>query len=513
MFNSLEQIRQRLESLIEINQLLMGTIEPEELLRKTIDATIRLFSIEGCSIGLLDETSDELAFVATAGPAEAEEFRIKKGQGIAGWVAETGQPVIANDVSQDPRWFGGVDKKTGFHTKSALCVPLKQHDRIIGVIEALNTTSTQGFTQEDLQLFMAFAGLAATAIDRAELFTSVQHANIVFQETIQDRYHLVTGNSPSMQEVLRLARTVATTPITVLLLGESGTGKEVVARAIHQWSPRAERPFVAVNCVALTSELLESELFGHEKGAFTGAVAQKKGKFELAAGGTIFLDEIGDLAPNLQAKLLRVLQEKEFQRVGGVKDIRADVRILAATNRDLRQALQNGGFREDLYYRLNVASLLLPPLRERRDDISSLVWHFIERLCHEMKRPVLGLDTGVMNILSAYPWPGNIRELRNTIERAVVLAAGPNISVGDLPTDVRQQASQQSTDSSQTTQVQVIDGTVDETVTLAESIETLKRSRIKRALAATHGSQTKAAQILGLPQSNLSRLMKKLGLR
>jgi len=266
---------------------------------------------------------------------------------------------------------------------------------------------------------------------------------------------------------------------------------------------------VAVNCVALTSELLKSELFGHEKGAFTGAVAQKKGKFELAAGGTIFLDEIGDLAPSLQAKLLRVLQEKEFQRVGGVKDIRADVRILCATNRDLRRALQNCGFREDLYYRLHVASLLLLPLQERRDDISSLVWHFIERLCREMKRPGLGLDTGAMDILRAYPWLGNIRELRNIIECAVVPAAGPNISVGDQLADVRQQFIQRPTGSSQTTQVQVMD----ETVTLAESIETLKRSRVKRALAVTDGSQTDAAQILGLPQSNLLRLMKKLGLR
>ena len=507
MDNSPKYIRQRLESLIEVNKLFMGTIEPEELLRETIEATIRLFAIEGCSIGLLDEGSEELAFVATAGPAQVEEFRIQKNKGIAGWVVESGEPVIANDVASDPRWFSGVDEKTGFHTRSALCVPLKQQDRIIGVIEALNTTSPHGFTQEDVQLLMAFGGLATTAIDRAKLFTSVQHANLVFQETVQDRYHLVTGNSPSMQEVLRLAQTVATTPITVLLLGESGTGKEVVARAIHQWSPRSERPFVAVNCVALTSELLESELFGHEKGAFTGAVAQKKGKFELAEGGTIFLDEIGDLAPNLQAKLLRVLQEREFQRVGGVKDIRAEVRILAATNRDLRQAMQNGGFREDLYYRLNVASLQLPPLRERGEDIPSLVSHFVERSCREMKRPVLGLEKRAMDILCAYPWPGNVRELSNTIERAVVLAAGPNITAGDLPAEVRQQSIQKRTDSPQAIEV------IDKTLTLAESIEALKRSRVQSALAATGGSQTKAAQILGLPQSNLSRLMKKLGLR
>lgn len=507
MVDSLKKTQQRLESLIEINQLLMDTIEPEELLRKTIEAAMQLFSSEGCSIGLLDEDSQELAFVAAAGTADVEEFRIKKGQGIAGWVAESGESVIANDVSQDPRWFGGVDKKTGFQTRAAMCVPLKQHGCIIGVIEVLNTTSPQGFTQEDLKLLMAFGGLAATAIDRAKLFTSVRYANIVYKETAQDRYHLVTGSSPAMQEVLRLARTIATTPITVLLLGESGTGKEVLARALHQWSPRSERPFVAVNCVALTPELLESELFGHEKGAFTGAVAQKKGKFELAQGGTIFLDEIGDLAANLQAKLLRVIQEREFQRVGGVKDIRADVRILAATNRDLHLATQNGGFRTDLYYRLNVVSLQLPPLRERSDDIPSLVSHFVERYLREMKRPVLGLAREAMDILCSHPWPGNVRELSNTVERAVVLAAGPNITAADLPAEVRQRSILKRTGASQSIEV------VDETLTLAESIEALKFNRVKSALAATKGSQSKAADLLGLPQSNLSRLMKNLGLR
>ena len=259
--------------------------------------------------------------------------------------------------------------------------------------------------------------------------------------------------------------------------------------------------------VSLTSELLESELFGHEKRAFMGAVAQKKGKFELAEGGTIFLDEIGDLAPNLQAKLLRILQEREFQRVGGVKDIRADVRILAATNRDLRQAMQNGSFREDLYYRLNVASLQLPPLRERSDDIASLVAHFVERSCREMKRPALRLQKEAGDILHSYPWPGNVRELSNTIERAVVLSTGPNITAADLPAEVRQQSIQKRTGAPQSIAV------VDETLTLAESIEALKRSRVKGALAATGGSQTKAAQLLGLPQSNLSRLMKNLGVR
>jgi Nif-specific regulatory protein len=445
-------------------------------------------------------------FALTMGGAKVEEFRIALGQGIAGWVAQTGEGIVCQDVTQDPRWFDGIDQQTGFKTKSILCAPLKQHDRIVGVIEAFNTTNPEGFTQADLQLLLAFGGLAATAISRAKVFATVRNASVAFQETIQDRYRFVLGPSMAMQEVLRLARAAAATQTTVLLLGESGTGKEVVARAIHQWSPRAEQPFVAVNCTALTPELLESELFGHEKGAFTGAIAQKKGKFELAAGGTVFLDEIGDLAPNLQAKLLRVLQEKEFQRVGGVKDIRVDVRILAATNRDLRQALQKGTFREDLYYRLNVVSITLPPLRKRREDIPILVHHFVDRYCREVNRAPLGIEPAALNLLQAHAWPGNVRELQNAIERAVVLSPGPEITVADLPVEVRKQPSSPTSAMAQS-------DVIEDTLPLSEAVDAFTRARILRALEVVGNNQTEAAKRLGLPQSNLSRLMKRLGLR
>src|SRR5262249_16010551 len=234
---------------------------------------------------------------------------------------------------------------------------------------AINTSRAEGFSAADLDLLAALGGLAGTAITRTQAFARVRNAGAALQEVIQDRWRLVSGPSPATREALRLARTVAPTNTTVLLLGESGTGKEVVARAIHQWSPRADHPFVAVNCVARTPELLASELFGHERGAFTGAMAQKKGKFELADGATSFLDEVGDLAVGLEAKLLGALIDKEFQRVGGVKDLRVDVRILAATNRDLHQAMQRGAFREDLYYRLNVVAITLPRLCDRRPDI------------------------------------------------------------------------------------------------------------------------------------------------
>ncbi len=501
-----DPIHERLQSLIEISQLLMSAVDPDEVPQVILDAAIRLFAVEGCSIALIDETARHVVFVAMAGPARVEPFRIVLGQGIAGWVAQTGEGVVCNDVDQDPRFFRGIDKQTGFTTRSILCAPLKRHDQLIGVIEAINTTRPQGFTTADLQLLTAFGGLAGTAISRSKMFSRVRNARAAFQEVLQAHYHLVVGTSTAMKEALRTARAAAATDTTVLLLGESGTGKEVVARAIHQWSPRAEHPFLAINCMALTPELLASELFGHEKGAFTGATSQKKGRFELADGGTIFLDEIGDLAPDLQAKLLRVLQDKEFQRVGGVKDIRADVRIVAATNRDLLQAMRQGRFRQDLFYRLNVVPITLPPLRDRRDDIPMLAEQFLERSCREMSREPLSISPAAMDMLQAYHWPGNVRELQNLIERAVVLAPGPVIRPQDFPAELRHTTSGR-------TGVEVYDGDIDPSVPLAEAVNAFKCARILQALERTGGNQSKAATLLGMPQSNLSRLMKTLGLR
>jgi Nif-specific regulatory protein len=506
MHTPIEQTQLRLQSLIEINQLLMSAVEPDEVLAVVLEAALRLFEAEGCSLALLDDMAQELAFVAMVGPAKVEEFRIGLGQGIAGWVVQTGQGVVCNDVAHDTRWFQGVDQQTGYSTRSILCAPLKQHDRIIGVIEAINTTRADGFSAADLDLLTAFGGLAGTAITRTQAFARVRNAGVALQEVVQGRYRLVSGTSPAMQEALGLARTVASTNTTVLLLGESGTGKEVVARAIHQWSPRAEHPFVAVNCVTLTPELLASELFGHERGAFTGATAQKKGKFELADGGTLFLDEIGELALDLQTKLLRVLQDKEFQRVGGIKDLRVDVRILAATNRDLHQAMQRGAFREDLYYRLNVVAITLPQLRDRRQDIPALVHYFLDHYGREVNRPRLGITQEALDLLYIYRWPGNVRELQNAIERAVVLSRGPEITVADLPTEIRQ-AGRPPTDTSCPPQ------DMDAPLSLAEAVTTFKRAKVRQALERARGNQRQAAQILGLQPSNLSRLIHTLGLR
>jgi len=536
MHRSIDQTQLRLQSLIEINQLLMSAVEPDEVVAVVLEAALQLFEAEGCSLALLDDLAQELAFVVMVGPAKVEEFRIPVGQGIAGWVTQTGQGVVCNDVAQDPRWFQGVDRQTGHSTRSILCAPLKQHDHTLGVISAINTTRAEGFSAADLDLLTAFGGLAGTAITRTQAFARVRNAGVALQEVVQDRYRLVSGTSPAMQEALRLARTVAPTNTTVLLLGESGTGKEVVARAIHQWSPRAEHPFVAVSCVTLTPELLASELFGHERGAFTGAMAQKKGKFELADGGTLFLDEIGDLALDLQTKLLRVLQDKEFQRVGGVKDLRVDVRILAATNRDLHQAMQRGAFREDLYYRLNVVAITLPQLCDRRPDIPNLVHYFLDHYCREVNRSRLGITQEALDLLCTYHWPGNVRELQNAIERAVVLCQGPEITAADLPPGLRQAghpapdtfdpgatvgraASAASAQGLQalgatvSAQGAALSEEIDASLSLAEAVITFKRAKVRQALEITRGNQRQAAHILGLQPSNLSRLIHTLGLR
>jgi transcriptional regulator with PAS, ATPase and Fis domain len=304
-----------------------------------------------------------------------------------------------------------------------------------------------------------------------------------------------------MKEVLRIARAAARSSSTVLLLGESGTGKEVVARAIHNQSARRDQPFIAVNCVALAPSLLESELFGHEKGAFTGATHRKKGKFELAAGGTLFLDEIGDLAPNLQTKLLRALQEREVERVGGEEPIRVDVRVLAATNRDLQAAMRGREFREDLFYRLNVITLTIPPLSERPEDIRAMCTHFLMRACQAVKKPPMRLSDEALAALEAYAWPGNVRELANMMERLAVLTDARVIAPADLPAEISgARALPEATGSAPRG-------------TLSSQLRAVKERAIRDALAAADANQTRAAALLGVKQSNLSRMMKSLGLR
>jgi DNA-binding NtrC family response regulator len=318
----------------------------------------------------------------------------------------------------------------------------------------------------------------------------------LFSEDADKRYRLVVGQSEKMTAAVETAKKAAASKATVLLLGESGTGKEIFARAIHQWSERQKQPFVAINCVGLSKELLESELFGHEKGAFTGADQLKKGKIELANGGTVFLDEVGDISPELQTKLLRFLQEREFDRVGGVRPIKVDVRIIAATNRDLDDAVNKDRFREDLYHRLNVIPIRLPPLRERAQDIPPLSQSFLRRYSLESKKSFVEITKDALAKLTAYQWPGNVRELGNTIERAVVLGSGPSITLADLPGRIAaSEAAAEPRD-----------------LSYRDAMEATRREVVLKALAQSHGNRAAAARILGLHEKYFLRLVKTLGI-
>ena len=311
-----------------------------------------------------------------------------------------------------------------------------------------------------------------------------------------ERYRLVGGESPKMRQAIETARKAAASRSTVLLLGESGAGKEIFARAIHNWSERKNESFIAINCVGLSKDLLESELFGHEKGAFTGAHQLKKGKMELAQGGTVFLDEVGDISAELQTKLLRFLQEREFERVGGAQPIRVDVRIIAATNRDLSMAIKEGRFREDLFYRLNVIPVSLPTLRERKEDIPVLAEFFLRRFALETKKNFTGIAEEARAKLVASEWPGNVRELANVIERAVVLGEGPELTLDDLPAGITGGELGDAADG----------------FSYRHAVDVARADVIRRALASTQGNRTAAARMLGLHKTHLLNLMKSLGI-
>jgi DNA-binding NtrC family response regulator len=334
----------------------------------------------------------------------------------------------------------------------------------------------------------------ALVVEKAIERQRLRREKAVLSEEVDKRYRLVTGVSVKLNDTIAGAKKAASSKSTILLLGESGTGKELFARAIHNWSDRKERPFIAINCVGLSKELLESELFGYEKGAFTGASQLKRGKIEIANGGTVFLDEIGDISEELQAKLLRFLQEREFERVGGTQLIRVDVRIIAATNRNLDAAVKEGRFREDLYYRINVVPIILPPLRGRKEDVPVLAQFFMERFSMESKKNFAEISQEASEALRAYDWPGNVRELANVIERAIVLGQPPTLQIEDLSPGIV--AADGANDNRSTT------------VSYHESVDEYRREVIVNALAQTQGNRAAAARLLGLQRSYLLRLMK-----
>ena len=376
-----------------------------------------------------------------------------------------------------------------------VAAPLFTAMQVRGVLY-LEGVRTAPFSREHVDLANAIATLAAAAADNVVNLQALQSD----RRRLLDEagfLHEMVGESAALRKVQDLIRRVASAETTVLILGENGTGKELAARAIHRGSPRREKPFVAINCATLKDALLESELFGHEKGSFTGAIAQKKGRIEMAEGGTLFLDEIGELEPQLQAKLLRVLQEREFERVGGNRTLKADVRVVAATNRDIRQAVKDSKFREDLFYRLNVVSLEMPPLRQRKDDIPLLAAHFMARFRSRVNRPVEGISDEARALLLRHDWPGNVRELENTIERAMVLGSTAEILPEDLPESL-------------------LESEPDASLPLPvyhQAVQEAKRKQILDAIQVAGGNISEAARALGVHPNYLHRLVTKLGLR
>lgn len=403
--------------------------------------------------------------------------------------------LLCDNVPEDDG-LGAAESLLSASIRSLLCVPLVQVDTVLGAIYLDTTEPNVRLDQGHLQLATAIANIAAGAVDNARHLEWLEGENLRLRADSEIKHSMI-GESPNMRAIYRIIAKVAPAETTVLIRGESGTGKELAAHAIHQNSPRVAQPFVALNCAALTDTLLESELFGYEKGAFTGAIAQKKGKLEVANGGTVFLDEVGELSPLLQAKLLRVLQEREFERVGGTRPLKVDIRLLAATNKDLEEAVKARTFRSDLYYRLNVVSLRMPPLRERPGDVPLLARYFAAKYSGKCKRKITGLAPETLAKLSSYDWPGNVRELENAIERAVVLGSTDCILPEDLPEMILEKQS-------------ATDAAVPK---YHEAVNQAKKQIILDALAQTQGDYAETAKLLGIHPNNLHRLIRSMNLK
>jgi len=486
-----------LSALIEASAVINSSLDLQEVLQAIARSAAVVLRSEASSVLLLDRRRNKLVFRAAVGdPSNSlvgEEFDASLG--IAGAVVANAEPALVLDVSSDRRFYSGIDAKSKLTTRGLMAAPLIHRGEVLGVVEVLNKIGSEPYTEDDLQLLQIFGNLAASGVSNAQQHESLRKENLGLRQTLASGYNII-GTSKPLQEALQMCRRVAASNATVLLLGETGTGKEVLARFIHDNSPRRDKPLVAVNCAALPETLLESELFGHERGAFTGAVAQKLGRFELAEGGTLFLDEIGDIPLSIQVKLLRVLEEKEFVRVGGTRTIACDVRIIAATNRDLPKAVAEERFREDLFYRLNVFPIELAPLRQRQEDIPLLAEYFARRASKELGTPQPHITDAAMAQLAVYAWPGNIRELQNVIERAVLLADGGEILPLHLPKEIT--------------------GSSEPALPAADAPTNLwgyEKALIVKALHENNWNQSKAARALGISRDNLRYRIKKYGIQ
>uniref|UniRef100_A0A7V4LDM0 GAF domain-containing protein n=1 Tax=Desulfobacca acetoxidans TaxID=60893 RepID=A0A7V4LDM0_9BACT len=504
---------EELTLLFEITQILNDPAPLSKNLQQILRILAQRHGMERGTITILNPETNEIQIEVAQGlTAEARRRgRYKLGEGVTGRVVESGEPMVVPRVSQEPLFLNRTRSRGREKDElSFICVPIKINHQTIGALSVDRRYQDLNLDR-DVRLLTIIASIIAQAgnnlllIDREK--DLLRDENIKLKGALKARYQVgnLVGTSSRMRQVFEMIARVAPSPATILIRGESGTGKELVANAIHYNSPRAGKPFIKVNLAALPETLVESELFGHEKGAFTGALSRKSGRFELAQGGTIFLDEIGDLSPTVQLKLLRVIQEREFTRLGGTTTLKADVRLLAATHRDLEKLVAEGTFREDLYYRLNVFPIYLPPLRERKADIPLLAEHFLAKHAPEQGKAARRLSQAALDLLMQYPWPGNVRELENVMERALLVCDGDTILSAHLPPTLQPPACTYPPPGG-------FPSASGNRLSLAAQVENLERELIIEALTATRGNQSQAAQYLDTSLRILGYKIKQLGI-
>jgi len=491
--DALYQMARDLSALMKVSTVINSIRGLDNLLERLLELLFEVVPAQRGAILLTNEGSFETDRVFALDRARGKDQAVRVSRTIVQQVLRDGVALLAGDGSEEKQL--STDSLISARTHSVMCVPLIMFDRKLGVLYLDSTLPRDKFNREHLQLVTAIAGIAAVAIENARQFEWLETENERLLADVNIEHNMI-GDGAAMQRIYHFISKVAPTDATVLITGESGTGKELAARAIHRNSKRAQKPFMAVNCAALNDALLESELFGHEKGSFTGAFAQKKGRLETADGGTVFLDEIGELTPPLQVKLLRVLQERQFERVGGTSTIKVDLRVIAATNKNLEEAIESSQFRQDLYYRLNVVSLEMPPLRDRREDVMLLTNYFADKYGTMCNRKLKGFSAEARTCLAAYDWPGNVRELENTIERAIVLGTTEWILPEDLPEALLER--EVSSDKS--------------IANYHQAVVQNKKQIILHALEQAKGDPAEAARLLGIHPNYLQRLFRNLNL-
>lgn len=489
------QVARNLNALLKISRVVHAIRGLEELQAQLLDLIFEVVPAGRGAILLAEGPGLEFNCLYARTRQAGQPQLVRVSRTIARQVMKENVAILGVDVAASGA-LRDVESLVASDVRSLVCVPLTVFERVIGCIYLDNTSATSRFQEEHLQLMAALAGISAVALDNARRLQWLEQENQRLTTEVRQEQSLV-GESARMKEIFQFLARVAPVESTVLIEGESGTGKELAARALHRNSRRAEKPFVAINCAAIPETLLESDLFGHERGAFTGAAVLKKGRLEVADGGVVFLDEIGELAPALQVKLLRVLQEREFERVGGTHSIRVDIRLIAATNRDLDEAVRKGEFRQDLYYRLAVVKLTMPALREHRDDIPMLTRHFVQKYAKRSKVKPKPVSREAMAALVNYEWPGNVRELENAVERALVMGSSDAVLLEDLPESLLEQESP----------AEMHEGKYH------ASMKELKKQLIVDAVEQTGGNYVEAAGILGVHPNYLHRLIRNLRLK